>query len=51
MVGVRPLSLDKLESNGKPVEIDSCYAYGASRDLVKTLWPDHHQPAQAVKTD
>ncbi|WP_026045464.1 DUF2889 domain-containing protein [Burkholderia stagnalis] len=46
MVDVRPSSLDNRDGSGKPVKIDSCYAYGASRDLVKALWPDHHRPAQ-----
>ncbi|MBN3785427.1 DUF2889 domain-containing protein [Burkholderia sp. Ac-20353] len=51
MVDVRPSSLDQRDSNGRPVKIDSCYAYGASRDLVKTLWPEHHQPVSAAKSD
>jgi hypothetical protein len=38
--------LDARDSKGKPVKIDSCYAYGASRDLVKRLWPDYHQPVK-----
>lgn len=37
--------LDARDSNGKPVKIDSCYAYGASRELVQHLWPDFHRPA------
>lgn len=49
MVGFRPSSLNEYDSNGKPVKIDSCYAYGASRDLVKRLWPEHHRP-EAAKT-
>lgn len=48
MVDVRPSSLDKRDSSGKPVKIDTCFAYGASRDLVKTLWPEHHWPPQTV---
>jgi hypothetical protein len=45
MTGIRPAMLENRESNGRPVKIDSCYAYGASRDLVKRLWPEHHRPA------
>ncbi|MBU9455811.1 DUF2889 domain-containing protein [Burkholderia multivorans] len=49
MVGFRPSSLNEYDSDGKPVKIDRCYAYGASRDLVKRLWPEHHRP-EAAKT-
>lgn len=30
---------DVLTPEGKPVKIDSCYAYGANRSLVKGKWP------------
>lgn len=43
MVTQRPHSLDTRDSAGKPVKIDSCYAYGASREIVKVLWPDYHR--------
>jgi hypothetical protein len=26
-----------------PVQIDSCYAYGRTREVVRQLWPQHHQ--------
>nr|WP_175803085.1 DUF2889 domain-containing protein [Burkholderia anthina] len=51
MVGVRSSPLNDRNSEGKPLKIDSCYAYGASRDLVKHLWPEHHQPSVSVKED
>jgi hypothetical protein len=51
MVGLRPASLDNRDANGRPVKIDSCYAYGASRELVKRLWPEHHRPAEQLKED
>lgn len=35
---------DALDEQGKPVKIDSCYAYGASRELVMQLWPAFHKP-------
>lgn len=28
-----------------PWKIDSCYAYGRERAVVKMLWPEHHRPA------
>ena len=49
MVGMRRSSLDYRDSEGKPLKIDSCYAYGASRDLVKRLWPEHHRPSGTAK--
>ncbi|MBO9648149.1 MAG: DUF2889 domain-containing protein [Variovorax sp.] len=35
---------DDVDAQGKPRKIDSCYAYAASRELVKQLWPAFHQP-------
>lgn len=34
----------RLGAEGK---IDSCYAYGRQRSVVKMLWPEHHRPADA----
>lgn len=51
MVGIRPSSLNVRDGDGKPVKIDSCYAYGASRDLVKRLWPEYHRPAASTDAD
>lgn len=45
--------LDKLHERnaaGRPVKIDSCHAYGASRSLVERLWPEHHRPGPATRT-
>ena len=33
----------------RSLKIDSCHAYGASRDLVKRLWPEYHRPSEATK--
>lgn len=33
---------ERLDANGRPLKIDSCYAYGASRELVRVLWPAFH---------
>ncbi len=35
----------ELTDPGRPARIDSCYAYGATRERVKRLWPRHHRPA------
>lgn len=37
---------ERLNPQGQPVKIDSCYAYAAERDLVLKFWPAHHKPAQ-----
>jgi hypothetical protein len=39
--------LDGTDANGKPHKVDSCYAYGASRELVMQRWPAFHRPAEA----
>jgi len=36
---------DRLDANGRPVKIDSCWAYAAGRDIVRKRWPAFHQPA------
>jgi len=35
---------DRLDAEGRPAKIGSCYAYGASRELVAQRWPAHHRP-------
>jgi hypothetical protein len=30
------------EAGKKPAKIDSCWAYGAQREIVKKLWPEYH---------
>jgi hypothetical protein len=35
--------LDERDAGGKPRKIDSCYAYGASRELVRQNWPAFHR--------
>lgn len=32
------------DASGRPTKIDSCYAWSADRDLVRTIWPEHHRP-------
>ena len=41
---------DRIDATGRPVKIDSCYAYGAERDLVRRRWPAFHRPAQPEKS-
>ena len=38
--------LNERDATGRPRKIDSCYAYGASRELVAQQWPMFHRPAQ-----
>jgi len=38
---------ERLDSTGRPVKIDSCYAYGAERELVQYQWPEFHRPKPA----
>jgi hypothetical protein len=35
----RPMPLDKA---GRPVKIDSCYAFASNRDIVAIRWPEHY---------
>jgi hypothetical protein len=35
----RPAVLDR---SGRPVKIDSCYAYASHTPVVKVLWPEHY---------
>jgi hypothetical protein len=31
-----------VDANGKPLKIDSCYAYASDREVVQRLWPVHY---------
>lgn len=35
-------------ADGVPHKIDSCYAYGREREVVKILWPEHHRPVNGA---
>lgn len=37
---------ERLDATGRPVKIDSCYAYGAQRELVLRQWPEFHRPTR-----
>ncbi len=41
---VSTLRVAEVDASGKPRKIDSCYAYGASRELVRIHWPSFHRP-------
>ncbi|MFT3814932.1 MAG: DUF2889 domain-containing protein [Acidovorax sp.] len=49
MYSVRTSFVDERGAQGRPRKIDSCYAYGASRELVALQWPEYHRPAQATQ--
>ena len=40
---VRLARTDVLDRSGRPVKIDSCYAYASQRDLVKRRWPQFYK--------
>jgi hypothetical protein len=45
--GIRGLQLERymnVEGDAGPLKIDSCYAYGRSREVVQKLWPMHYRP-------
>ena len=35
---------ERLNAEGKPLKIDSCYAYGAQRELVRSRYPQYYIP-------
>ena len=35
---------EPLDADGRPRKINSCYAYGAQRELVLRYWPQFHRP-------
>ncbi len=52
MVGVRNPRPDVLDGAGRPVKIDSCYAYASHRDVVMRRWPAFHSGhGQHVRDD
>lgn len=44
--GIRGAQPDRLQkakdAGGAQVKIDSCYAYGRSREVVRLMWPQHY---------
>jgi len=37
---------DTLDATGKPVKVDSCYAYGAQRGVVMRRWPEWYRAGE-----
>lgn len=35
--------LERVDATGKPLKIDSCYAYGQERELVRVHWPQFYR--------
>jgi hypothetical protein len=42
MISVRRAKPEALDANGRPVKIDSCYAYASDREMVRLRWPGHY---------
>lgn len=38
-------SPDRLDAQGRPMQIDSCFAYAVDGEVVMRRWPQFHQPA------
>ena len=38
--------VERFDVTGRPVKIDSCYAYGATRELVRRRWPEYYRPSE-----
>jgi hypothetical protein len=51
MSAVRVGLPDALDADGRPRQIDSCYAYAAGRELVKHRWPQFYRPAPPSTDD
>ena len=39
---VRTLRPDPLDREGRPIKIDSCYAYASGTAIVRRFWPEFH---------
>lgn len=44
---VRKAQPPRLDAAGRPLKIDSCYAYGSTRPLVRMRWPEYYDGPQA----
>ncbi|WP_137890297.1 DUF2889 domain-containing protein [Ramlibacter sp. 2FC] len=44
--GLNPERVRTIGADGTPTKIDSCFAYGRQREVVKLLWPEHHRPPE-----
>lgn len=41
---------ERVDAAGRPLKIDSCYAYSAGRELVRIRWPAFYRAPAAVDT-
>jgi hypothetical protein len=41
--GLHPERARTVDASGVPTKIDTCFAYGRQRQVVKMLWPEHHR--------
>jgi Protein of unknown function (DUF2889) len=44
--GLQPKDQRRPEVDGVPSQLDTCYTYGRSREVVQRLWPQHYVPAE-----
>ena len=47
---VRSQRPDVLDKRGRPVKLDSCYAYASHRDVARRRWPEFHESQAAEAT-
>ncbi|SAL01737.1 hypothetical protein AWB78_06198 [Caballeronia calidae] len=45
LADVRINTAPELDKDGRPVKIDSCWAYVAHGDVVQHLWPNFYRPS------
>lgn len=51
-LGVLRLSRpEPLDAIGPPIKIDSCYAYGAEREIVRRRWPEFSRPPAPAQNE
>jgi len=46
LVAVRMTRPEVVNAQGRPVKVDSCYAYASHRQLVRRRWPEHYTGAE-----
>ena len=47
LTALRKKGPERLDKNGRPAQIDTCYAYGSTREVVMQRWPQHYRAANA----
>lgn len=33
---------DPVDANGRPLKVDSCYAYASHTQVIQQMWPQHY---------